>query len=322
VSTHTLSELAVLIGAELVGDGAAVVSSAAALDDAGAGQLSFVANPKYEKNLATTAATAVVAGLNVKSDRLPLLRVKDPYLGFQKAVVALHGHRRHPFEGVHPKANVDPSATIGQGTVVYPGVYIGPGAVVGRDCVIYPNVVLYERVVLKDRVIIHGGAVIGADGFGYATSDGIHNKIPQIGNVILEDDVEIGANSTIDRAALGSTIVGKGSKIDNLVTLGHNVQTGPGCLIVAQAGVAGSTTLGHHVVLGGQVGIAGHLHIGNGVMAGGQCGITNDVEDGAFIHGSPHMPYREARRAYSLLRELPAIVERIRTLERAGDKAE
>ena len=316
----TLSTLAGIIGAELVGDGAVVVSSVNTLDEARAGQLSFLSNPKYEKQLATTRASAVVVGLNVKSDHVPLLRAKDAYLAHQKAMVAIHGYRTHPHAGVHVKATVDESATIGAGTTVYPGVYIGPRVSVGKDCVIYPNVVIYEGCVLGDRVIVHAGAVIGADGFGYATSGGVHYKIPQVGNVLIEDDVEIGANSTIDRAALGSTVVGRGTKIDNLVTLGHNVKTGPGCMIVAQVGIAGSTTLGHHVVLGGQVGVAGHIDIGDGVMAGGQCGITNSVEAGAFIHGSPHMPYKEARRAYSLLRELPKVVERIKVLEKKNEE--
>ena len=168
----------------------------------------------------------------------------------------------------------------------------------------------------EDRVILHAGAVIGADGFGYATSGGVHHKIPQIGNVILEDDVEVGSNATIDRAALGSTRVGKGSKIDNLATLGHNVQTGPGCLIVAQAGVAGSTTLGHHVVLGGQVGVAGHLEIGDMVMAGAQAGITNSIEPNQVVLGAPAMPISTARRVYTIFRELPELVSRVRKLEK------
>jgi len=191
---------------------------------------------------------------------------------------------------------------------------------IGADCVLYPNVVVYERCVLGDRVILHGGAVIGADGFGYATSAGIHHKIPQIGNVVLEDDVEIGANSTVDRAALGSTRVGKGTKIDNQVALGHNVQTGPGCLIVAQAGVAGSTTLGHHVVLGGQVGVAGHLDIGDQVMAAAQCGILGSIEANQVLMGSPSMPISHARRVYAIFRELPDWMSRVRALEKQIEK--
>jgi UDP-3-O-[3-hydroxymyristoyl] glucosamine N-acyltransferase len=312
----TLTQLAERIGAEVVGDGSATVSSVNTLEDARPGQLSFLSNPKYEKHLETTQASGVIVGLNVTSNRLNLLRAKDPYLAHQKAVIALHGTRQHPHGGVHPNAFVDSSATIGEGGVIYPGVYVGPNVKIGRDCVLYPNVVIYESCLIGDRVTLHAGAVIGADGFGYATSSGIHHKIPQIGNVIIEDDVEIGANSTVDRAALGSTVVGKGTKIDNLATLAHNVQTGPHCLIVAQAGVAGSTILGHHVVLGGQVGVAGHLDIGDGVMAGAQCGITNSVEAGQIVLGSPHMPVSQCRRVVAIYRDLPELVSRVRKLEK------
>ncbi len=300
----------------VVGDASVVVSAVNTLEDAVPGQLSFLSNPKYEKQLATTRASAVVVGPGIESDRLTLLRAKDPYLAHQRAVVFLHGYRQHPHQGVHPRAFVDPSAEIGDNTVVYPGVYIGPGVKIGADCVLYPNVTVYDRCVLGDRVIVHAGTVIGADGFGYASSGGVHHKIPQIGNVVIEEDVEIGANSTIDRAALGSTRVGKGTKIDNLVTLGHNVQCGPGCMIVAQAGVAGSTTLGHHVVLGGQVGIAGHLDIGDQLMAGAQAGIIASMEGNQIVLGSPAMPVSHARRVYAIFRELPDLVKRVKTLEK------
>ncbi len=308
------------IGAHVAGDGSITVSSVNTLEDARPGQISFLSNPKYEKQLATTAASAVIVGEKIKSDRLTLLRAKDPYLAYQKTVIALHGFRRHPHAGIHPQAHVDPSAKIGLGTVVYPGVYVGPGVKIGRDCVLYPNAVIYDRCVLGDRVILHAGAVIGADGYGYASSGGVHHKIPQIGNVVLEDDVEVGANSTIDRAALGSTLIGQGTKIDNQVALGHNVKTGPGCLIVAQAGVAGSTTLGHHVVLGGQVGVAGHLEIGDQVMAGAQTGIINSIEPNQVVLGAPAMPITTARRVYIHFRELPDIVTRLRRLEKQLEK--
>jgi UDP-3-O-[3-hydroxymyristoyl] glucosamine N-acyltransferase len=204
--------------------------------------------------------------------------------------------------------------------VLYPGVYVGPGAKIGRDCVLHPNVVVYDRCIIGDRVIIHAGTVIGADGFGYAAHQGTHHKIPQVGIVKIEDDVEIGANTTIDRAALGVTLIGKGTKIDNLVMIAHNVQTGPHCLIVAQAGIAGSTTLGHHVVLGGQVGVAGHVEIGDGAMAGAQCGITNSVEPGQVVLGSPHMPLKDARRMFILCQTLPDTMKRIKKLEAQLEK--
>jgi UDP-3-O-[3-hydroxymyristoyl] glucosamine N-acyltransferase len=321
VESRTLSELAAVIGAEVVGDGSAIVTGVNTLENAQPGQVSFLANEKYVRQLETTQATAVIVGPNAKpTDRVTQLRAKDAYLAYQKAMVAIHGFRKHPFTGVHPKAHVDPTATVGEGTVLYPGVYVGPNSVVGKDCVLYPNAVIYDRCVLGDRVILHAGAVIGADGFGYATSGGVHHKIPHIGNVVLGDDVEVGANATVDRAALGSTTVGAGTKIDNLATLGHNVRTGVGCIVVAQAGVAGSTTLGDYVVLGGQAGIAGHLTLGNQVMVGAQCGVTGDIEAKQIVHGSPHMPYKDALRAYTLLRNLPELADRLKQLEKLAEK--
>ncbi len=318
---RTIAELAAAIGAEVVGDGSAAVTGVNTLEDARPGQVSFLSNPKYEPQLETTAATAVIVGPKVKGhDRLTLLRAKDAYLAYQKALVAIHGFRKHPFAGVHPQAHVDPTATVGDGTVVYPGAYVGAGTTVGRDCVLYPNAVVYDRCVIGDRVVLHAGAVIGADGFGYATSGGVHHKIPHVGNVVLGDDVEVGANATVDRAALGSTTVGAGTKIDNLATLGHNVRTGRACLVVAQAGVAGSTTLGDGVVLGGQAGVAGHLTLGDGAMAGAQCGVIGDVDPGQVVHGSPHMPWKEAKRAYTLLRNLPELAERLKQLEKLAER--
>ncbi len=318
---RTIAELAATIGAEVVGDGSAVVTGVNTLEDAGPGQVSFLANDRYAPQLDTTRATAVIVGPKAKpTDRLVLLRAKDPYLAYQKALVAIHGFRRHPFAGVHPRAFVDPSAAVGPGTVIYPGAYVGPETRVGADCVIYPNAVIYDRCVVGDRVILHAGSVIGADGFGYATSGGVHHKIPHVGNVVLGDDVEVGANATVDRAALGSTTVGAGSKIDNLATLGHNVKAGVGCLVVAQAGVAGSTTLGDYVVLGGQAGLAGHITLGDQVMVGAQCGVIGDVEAKQIVHGSPHMPYKEAKRAYTLLRNLPELANRLKELEKLAEK--
>jgi UDP-3-O-[3-hydroxymyristoyl] glucosamine N-acyltransferase len=320
VQSRTLQQLADEIGAQLVGDASVTVSSVSTLEEARSGQLSFLSNPKYEKQLTTTQASAVIVGNDVVSDRLNLLKAKDPYLAHQKAVVILHGFRKHPHTGVHPLASVDQTVKMGDNVVIYPGVYVGPRVKIGNDCVLYPNVVVYDGCVLGNRVILHAGAVIGADGYGYATSGGVHHKIPQIGNVVLEDDVEVGANSTIDRAALGSTTIGKGTKIDNLVAIGHNVKTGPGCLIVAQAGVAGSTTLGHHVVLGGQAGVAGHLDIGDQVMAAAQCGILGSIEAKEVLMGSPSMPISHARRVYAIFRELPDLASRIRHLEKQLEK--
>jgi UDP-3-O-[3-hydroxymyristoyl] glucosamine N-acyltransferase len=311
----TLKELAGKIGAELVGDPAVPIVSVNTLEDAIEGQISFLANPKYVKQLETTHASAVIVAPSVKFDRIATLKAKDPYYAFAQAVIALHGMRKHPHQGVHPNAHVDPTAQIGPGTVIYPGVYVGPRTKIGRDCILYPNAVVYEECVIGDRVIIHSNASIGQDGFGFATHDGVHHKIPQIGNVIIEDDCEIGANATIDRSALGSTYVGKGSKLGDLITIGHNTVLGEHCIIVAQTGISGSVTVGHHVTMGGQVGVAGHIDIGDNVVIGAQAGVTNSVEGQSVILGSPAMPIRQARRVAAVFVQLPELQDRVKKLE-------
>lgn len=310
-----LDELAKTIDAELVGDGAIEISAVATLEKAISGQVSFLANPKYARQLDATQASAVIVATKVDVENKPLLKSKDPYLSLCKAIVALHGYRKHPFKGVHPKAYVDPTATVGEGTVVYPGAFIGPGAKVGKDCVIYASTAIYDGCVVGDRVIIHANTTIGSDGFGYASSGGVHHKIPQIGNVVIEDDVEIGAGTTIARGALESTVIGKGTKIDGQVMIGHGVKVGPGCVLVAQVGIAGSTTLGKYVTMAGQVGVAGHLNIGDMVTVGAQSGIMFDVEPNQTIVGSPAMPAQQARRVYSWFTKLPEIAERLKALE-------
>jgi UDP-3-O-[3-hydroxymyristoyl] glucosamine N-acyltransferase len=316
----TLKELAEKIGAELESDPGTPITGVGTLEDAKAGQVTFLANPRYLKQLETTAASAVIVAPSVKSDRLPLLKAKDPYYAFALAVRFLTGERKHPFAGIHPKATVDPSATIGEGTIVYPGVYIGPRVRVGRDCVLYANVVIYEDCAIGDRVVIHANTSIGPDGFGFATHGGVHHEIPQIGNVIVEDDVEIGANCAIDRAALGSTVIGKGSKLNDLIAIGHNTKMGPHCLIVSQVGIAGSATLGHHVTLAGQVGVAGHIEVGDNVTVGAQAGVTNSVPEQSVLLGSPAMPIRQARRVAAVFVQLPELQDRVKKLEQAVEE--
>jgi UDP-3-O-[3-hydroxymyristoyl] glucosamine N-acyltransferase len=227
----------------------------------------------------------------------------------------LHGFRKHPHDGIHPSAHVDPTASIGEGTVIYPGAFVGPRVKIGTDCILYPNAVVYDDTIIGNRVIIHSCTVIGVDGFGFATSRGVHHKIPQVGNVIIEDDVEIAANCAVERAALGSTLIGAGTKIDNLVVIGHATKIGPHGLLVAQVGIAGSVTIGHHVTVGGQVGIAGHLKIGDNVTIAAKAGVMNDVEDQTVLIGIPAMPASQARRVYSYFTQLPDLVERIKQLE-------
>ena len=315
-----LSELAGQIDAELVGDGGETeIHGIAPLEQAGAGQVSFLSNTRYGKDFAETRASAVIVGKGVKSERTALLRCEDPYYAFARAMILLHGHRRHPHAGVHPGANVDPSATIGEGTVVYPGAFVGPRAKVGRDCILYPNVVIYDDCVLGDRVIVHAGTVIGMDGFGFATHKGVHHKIPQPANVTIEDDVEIGANCSIARGALVNTFIGRGTKMDGLVMIGHGARVGRGCIIVAQVAIAGSVTIGNYVVIGGHASIAGHLTIGDGAQIAGRAAVMTDIEAGATMVGMPAMPSTHARRVYSHFTKLPELVERVKKLEKGAE---
>ncbi|MBI5016725.1 MAG: UDP-3-O-(3-hydroxymyristoyl)glucosamine N-acyltransferase [Deltaproteobacteria bacterium] len=329
----TLADLAGRLGAELVGDGAVAIHSAATLDEAGPGQLSFLHNPRYRPLLETTRAAAVVVGPRDRVAGKNLLVSPNPYLAFARAVELLYPEE-HPRRGVEPGAHVHPTARLGRdvtalggacveegaeigaGTMLYPGVYVGRGARVGRDCLLYPNAVVRERCVLGDRVILQPGVVVGSDGYGYARDGARQVKIPQVGIAVLEDDVEVGAGTTIDRAALGETRIGRGTKIDNLVQVAHNVVIGEDCLIVAQAGVSGSTRLGDRVILAGQVGVVGHVTIGDGAVVGAQSGVPADLPAGAVVSGSPAFEHREWLKAQAVLRRLPELRARVLELER------
>lgn len=300
------------------------ITACATLDDASPGQITFLASPKYAVKLPATRASAVVVAENAKRPEsldAALLKAKDPYFTFRNAVVELHGFRRHPHTGIHPLACVDPTATIGEGTVIYPFVYVGPRVRIGRDCILYPNVCVYDDCVLGDRVILHAGCSIGHDGFGHAThalpgQAPAHHKIPQVGNAVIEDDVELGANCSIDRATLGSTVIGRGTKFSNSVVIGHGTRVGPHNLFVAQVGLAGSVTTGSYVVMGGQVGVAGHLTIADQVQIAAQAGVMNDIEEKGQYLGAPAMPGAQARRVYNHFLNLDEIVRRIKELEK------
>jgi UDP-3-O-[3-hydroxymyristoyl] glucosamine N-acyltransferase len=334
-----LAELARRLDAELFGDGEVTVHSVATLQDAGAGQLSFLANPKYRALLGTTRASAVIVGPEERAEGLPLLVSRNPYLAFARAVTLLHPSE-DPGRGVDEAAHVHPTAKLGEGvrafagccvaeeaeigpgTVLYPGVFVGRGARVGSSCVLHANAVLREGCRIGDRVVLQPGCVVGSDGFGYARDGSRQVKIPQIGVVVLEDDVEVGAGTTIDRAALGETRIGRGTKIDNLVQVAHNVVVGSDCLIVAQAGISGSTRLGDRVILAGQVGVVGHLTIGDGAVVGAQSGVGSDVPPGAVLSGSPAFDHRSWLKAQGAFPKLPELRTRIRELERRLSRLE
>ena len=330
----TLAELAQKIGGQLVGDGGRVVTGAAPLDSAGPGEVSFLANPRYAKHMAQTKAAGVIVSADYDEAPVPLIRCKDPYFAFRQAMVALYGFRKPPFIGVHRNAYVDqraklgknvavgpyvtvsPGVVIGENTVLYPGVFVGPNARLGKDCVIHPNVVIYDNCILGDRVAVHACTVIGQDGFGYATHQGVHHKIPQAGWVEIGDDVEIGANCAIERAAMGVTRIGAGTKFSDLVAIGHGTVIGKHNLVVAQVGISGSVTVGDYCAFAGQAGVVGHITIGNQVRVGAQAGVTNDVPPNTEVLGSPAIPLPQARRSMVAQGQLPQLRTQIRQMAR------
>jgi UDP-3-O-[3-hydroxymyristoyl] glucosamine N-acyltransferase len=328
-----LKDLAVHLGCRLEGEGDIEVLRLAGLAQASAGDLTFLANPRYTPALKTTRASAVILGEEAPAAPCAMLRSRDPYLAFANAV-ALFTDVTPPVSGVDPQAfvasdaslgaavSVGAFATIGAGaqigdrSVICPGVTIGSNARIGCDCLIHSHASIREGTIIGDRVIVQDGAVIGSDGFAFAPRpDGTYQKIPQPSIVIIEDDVEIGANTTIDRPAIGETRIRAGAKIDNLVQIAHGVTVGRNTLLASQVGIAGSATIGDQVVLGGQVGVAGHIEIGNGARATGQSGITNGLDPEAFVSGCPAMPNRDWRKSSVLFRRLPEMRKMLAELE-------
>ena len=335
----TLQQLADSVGGRVIGDGGIIVESVSTLDAAAAGQITFLSNEKYAPKIRTTKASAVITAAECPSDAA-LLIADDPYYAFQQVVVELHGHRHNKPVGISKKASISESAELGGGCNVsdfvtvsdnvkvgrncyfYPGVFIGPDVRIGDDCIFYPNAVVFDRTEIGNRVIVQSNASVGQDGYGFATHQGIHHKIPQTGRVVLEDDVEIGAGCAVERGTLDETVIGKGSKIGDLAAIGHGTKVGACCLIVPQVGVSGSTTLGHHCVIGGQAGIAGHIQIGDMVKIAAQAGVTNSVSDGSTVVGAPAIDASRGRRAYPLIEYLPDFKKRIKALERKLEKLE
>jgi UDP-3-O-[3-hydroxymyristoyl] glucosamine N-acyltransferase len=329
-----LGDLAAQLGCPLEGDSEIEVAQVATIEDAGPGDITFLANAKYASALAMTRASAVIANDGVASAPCAIVRAANPYLMFARATGLLYPQPRpesgvHPFALVAPDAVLDdgvsvgPYAVIGAGarigarTVIHAHVVIGRDATLGPDCLLYARVSIRERVVIGARCVIQDGAVVGSDGFGFAhRDDGTHEKIPQVATVVIEDDVEIGANSTIDRPAVGETRVKAGTKIDNLVQIAHGVVVGTNSLLAAQVGIAGSTVIGNDVMLGGQVGVTGHVTVGDRVKASAKTGVTGNVPADAFITGYPHMENLDWRKAYAVFRRLPEMRKQIAELER------
>jgi UDP-3-O-[3-hydroxymyristoyl] glucosamine N-acyltransferase len=331
-----LGEVVDYVGGELTGDRSVRITGVASIQDAQAGDLTFVANPKYAHFLKSTCASAVIVGTETKTEGIkrPLIRHGNPYLAFARAMELFVDTKKSYPEGVHSTALlgegvklekgvhvgsyvvVERGAHLDRNATVLAGTFVGGDSVVGENSLIYPNVTIRENVEIGKNVIIHSGTVVGSDGFGYAREKERHRKIPQIGGVKIEDDVEIGANVTIDRAALGFTRIGKGTKIDNLVQIGHNVEIGENCIIVAQVGIGGSTKVGDDSILAGQVGLVGHINIGNRVVIGAQSGVTKDIPDDTTVFGYPAREIHKTKRIEAYLSRLHIYLDRLKELEK------
>ena len=342
----TLNDLATLLDGEVNGDGRVVVERIRGIDEAEEGDLAFIANPKYRKKLLTTRASAILVVPGTANPGKNLLLVPDPYAAMGKILLLFHPEPEHrpgasefAFVGegasISEEATIYPGVTVGRGArveraaVLYPGVYLGDEAAVGEGSVLHPNVVVYSRCIIGCRVVLHAGVVVGSDGFGFAGPGSGNVKIPQVGVVQIDDDVEIGANSTIDRGTFGRTWIQRGVKIDNLVQIGHNVTVGENSVIVAQVGIAGSTKIGRGVILGGQVGIVGHITVGDHVMVAAQSGVHNNVPPNRIVSGTPHVPHREWLRIQACVPKLPemrhniaSLLKRVEELEKKASSGE
>lgn len=334
---HTIGDLARSAGCTVAGDPSVTVTGAASIEDAGPGDITFISDPSYARHLETTKASAVILreGTVAEGDspEASLLLAENPQLAFARVLAVIHPPER-PEPGVHPRAEVHPEAKVaatasvgpfcvvekgagvGERAVLYPGVYVGRDSTIGADTVLHAGVKVRERCTIGERVEIHCNAVIGSDGFGYAHDGKRFVKIPQVGTVRIEDDAEIGASTTIDRAALGETVIGRGVKIDNLVQIAHNVTVGENTAMAAQVGIAGSAKIGSGVQLGGQAGVAGHIRVGDGVMAGAKAGLHGNIPGGRVMSGYPAFDHKEWLKSSMITPKLPELRRMVRDLEK------
>lgn len=337
------SQIAHILSGRIAGDSDIRVHNFAKIEEAKAGELTFLANSKYEPYLYTTEASIVLVNEDFEPKqeyRATLIYVADAYAALAELMQMVEAQLNQRPKGIHPRATIaegvdtsevayigagaviEAGAVIGAGAYIYPNSYVGRGVQIGAGTILYPNVVVYDRCVIGARCILHAGAVIGADGFGFAPQLDGYKKIPQLGNVIIEDDVEIGANACIDRAVMGSTRISQGAKLDNLVQIGHNCEVGKHTVMAAQGGMAGSSKIGSWCQTGGQVGIAGHLKIGDRVQLGGQTGVLGNVESGRTLLGSPAMDAKQAMRVYATMNKLPEMYRSLGVLEKERNKPE
>ena len=331
--TRTLAEIAAELGGVVVGDDRTIIRGVAGIREALPGDITFIANSRYDGYLQETRASAVICSREPRTGPVPLLQVDNPYLAFQRAVKIFRPELVRPEPGIHstavigaevmleegvsigPHCVIERGARVGARSVVMAGGYVGVLASIGADVFLFPRVTVREECVLGDRCIVHSGAVIGSDGFGFAFDAGRFHKVPQVGNVVIGDDVEIGANATIDRATTDSTRIGRGTKIDNLVQIGHNVIVGEHCIVVAQVGISGSTELEDYVTLGGQAGLVGHIRIGTRSQVGAQSGVTKSVAADTTVIGYPALPQSIFKRIHAYIQRLPQLFQRTKSLE-------
>jgi UDP-3-O-[3-hydroxymyristoyl] glucosamine N-acyltransferase len=328
-----LKDIADLVGGELVGDPEREIQRVSGIEEAGEGDITFLSNPRYQQLLASTCASAVIVSHETEVTGKSLIRVENPYLAFARVLGAFARKISLP-SGVHEKAHLGDDVRLGEGVtllpfcfignqvtlgdrvVVYPGVSVGEGSVIGDDTIIHPNVTLYPGTEVGKRVIIHAGTVVGGDGFGFVQEGGENIKIPQIGKVVIEDNVEIGSNVSIDRATMGCTLIKAGAKIDNLVQIAHNVEIGEGSVIVSQVGISGSTHIGKNVILGGQAGLVGHLRVGDRAKVAAKTGVSKSVPPDTILAGHAGVPIKEWKRSVAAMRRLPETTKKIKTLEK------
>jgi UDP-3-O-[3-hydroxymyristoyl] glucosamine N-acyltransferase len=326
-----LSDIASLVHGEIFGNPDLDIKGASGINDAREGDITFFTGERHRKDLPHCRASCIIVREPLNDFAITQLKVANPYLAFASLLEHFYvkplkpqGVSREAFisdsatigedVSIYPYAYISDGVSVGKGSVLYPFVFMGENTVIGEQCIIYPHVTLRERVTIGDRVIIHSGSVIGSDGFGYVFHEGRHHKIPQVGSVTIGDDVEIGSNVSIDRATTGNTVIGTGTKIDNLVQIGHNVTIGNNSVIVAQVGIGGSTAIGDYVTLGGQVGVSDHTKVESGTMIGAQSGVMGNVAKGIYS-GSPAIPHRDWLKAQAVIAKLPELHKRIRELE-------
>ncbi|MCD5390307.1 UDP-3-O-(3-hydroxymyristoyl)glucosamine N-acyltransferase [candidate division NPL-UPA2 bacterium] len=338
----SLREIAELVDGKVIGDSNVMITGVAGIKEAKEGDITFVANSRYASLMNTTQASAIIVGPGVKNNHRPLIQSDEPYLAFTKVMnLLVNGNgEMTPPAGIHPTVVLGKNVELGTGVslqpyviieddvqigdrvTIYPHVYIGRRTRIGDETLIYPGVSIREKIEIGKRVIIHSGTVVGSDGFGFAPVKGVHHKVPQIGTVIVEDDVEIGANVAIDRGTIGKTVIGRGTKIDNLVQIAHNVVIGENSIIVAQVGISGTATLGKGVTLAGQSGVGGHITVGDNTIVAARAGVTKSIPPDSFVSGFPAKPHEKEKRIKASLQRLPEMCKAIGQLAKKVKRLE